>query len=274
MSMATGTVVFFDGMFVPPRFVRFEIRLLLGETCGESDIAQNGELDDSTFEAAGLRAGRGGRGIRGPRKRSIQRLESNNRVNRRIEMRVRRSLAVCSVVSSLLLAFAGGIWAQQAAASEPEMPEGWADLVRNPRIPREGVLSGGQPTPEQLAAAKEAGFETVINIRVPGEPGTDSEQELVESFGMAYVSLPVRGATGMTEENARALAAALNEAEQPVLLHCGSGNRIGGLFALMAYHFDDKTVEEALAFGREAGLTRLEPVIRDILETAATDQEP
>ncbi|MGB6000607.1 MAG: hypothetical protein WBI00_09000, partial [Thermoanaerobaculia bacterium] len=90
-------------------------------------------------------------------------------------MRVRRSLAVCSVVTAVLLTLAGGACAQQAATSEPKMPEGWPDLVRNPRMPREGVLSGGQPTPEQLAAAKEAGFETVINIRVPGEPGTDSE---------------------------------------------------------------------------------------------------
>ena len=78
----------------------------------------------------------------------------------------------------------------------------------------------------------------------------------------------------MTEENARALAAALDQAEQPVLLHCGSGNRIGGLFALMAYYLDDKTAEEALAFGREAGLTRLEPVIRQKLESTAPRQDP
>ncbi|MGB3563728.1 MAG: protein tyrosine phosphatase family protein [Thermoanaerobaculia bacterium] len=186
-------------------------------------------------------------------------------------MRVRRSLAVCSVVTAVLLTLAGGACAQQAATSEPKMPEGWPDLVRNPRMPREGVLSGGQPTPEQLAAAKEAGFETVINIRVPGEPGTDSERELVESLGMTYVSLPVQGAAGMTEENAKALAVALDEAEQPVLLHCGSGNRIGGLFALIAYHYDDKTIEEAMAFGKEAGLTGLEPVVREKLESVARD---
>ncbi|MGB5999155.1 MAG: sulfur transferase domain-containing protein, partial [Thermoanaerobaculia bacterium] len=96
-------------------------------------------------------------------------------------------------------------------------------------------------------------------------------RELVESLGMTYVSLPVQGAAGMTEENAKALAVALDEAEQPVLLHCGSGNRIGGLFALIAYHYDDKTIEEAMAFGKEAGLTGLEPVVREKLESVARD---
>ena len=189
-------------------------------------------------------------------------------------MRGRNSISISWVVITVLLALAGGAWAQEAATSAAEIPAEWVDLVRNPRFPQEGVLSGGQPTPEQLQAASEAGFETVINIRVPGEPGTDTEQELVESLGMTYVSLPVQGAAGMTEENARALAEALAEAEQPVLLHCGSGNRIGGLFALMAFHLDDKTIDEALAFGKEAGLTRLEPIVREQLESAATQQNP
>jgi len=189
-------------------------------------------------------------------------------------MRIRLLLSILSLTGAVALSLAGGVWAQEAATSAAEIPADWVDLVRNPRFPQEGVLSGGQPTPDQLQAASEAGFETVINIRVPGEPGTDTEQELVESLGMTYVSLPVKGASGMTEENARALAEALAEAEQPVLLHCGSGNRIGGLFALMAYHLDDKTIDEALAFGREAGLTRLEPVVREQLESATTQQYP
>ena len=189
-------------------------------------------------------------------------------------MRIRPLLSILAVIGALTLSFAGAACAQEAQVSETELPAAWDELLSNPRMPQEGVLSGGQPTDEQLAAASEAGFETVINIRVPGEPGTDTEQELVESLGMTYVSLPVSGASGMNEENARALSAALDEAEQPVLLHCGSGNRIGGLFALMAYYLDDKTIEEALAFGKEAGLTRLEPVIREKLESAATQQQP
>ncbi len=191
-------------------------------------------------------------------------------------MRVQTSISVSSVVTALflLLALTGRVWAQEAATSAAEIPTEWVDLVRNPRLPQDGVLSGGQPTPEQLAAASEAGFETVINIRVPGEPGTESEQELVESLGMTYVSLPVQGTAGMTEENARALAAALEEAEQPVLLHCGSGNRIGGLFALMAFHLEDKTIDEAMAIGKDAGLTGLEPAVRNELESAATQDKP
>jgi uncharacterized protein (TIGR01244 family) len=189
-------------------------------------------------------------------------------------MQFRSLLSICRIVTAVLLVFAGVVSAQEAATSAAEIPAEWVDLVGNPRLPRDGVLSGGQPTPEQLAAASEAGFETVINIRASGEPGTDSEQELVESLGMTYVSLPVQGAAGMSEENARALAAALEAAEQPVLLHCASGNRIGGLFALMAYHLGDNTIDEAMAIGKEAGLTRLEPVVRKKLESTAKAENP
>jgi hypothetical protein len=50
------------------------------------------------------------------------------------------------------------------------------------------------------------------------------------------------------------------------MLHCGSGNRIGALFALMAFHLEGESADRALQVGREAGLTRLEPVVRERLE--------
>lgn len=183
-------------------------------------------------------------------------------------MKIWRFPLLVSAAGALLLVLVASAVAQEALPLEPETPEDWLDLVPNPRTPLPGVLSGGQPTPEQLAAAREAGFATVINLRAPGEPGTDTEAGIVEELGMTYVSLPVEGTTGMTEENARALAGVLERAEQPVLLHCGSGNRIGGLFALMAYFLDDRSVDEALAVGLEAGLTRLEPAVREKLEKA------
>ncbi len=158
------------------------------------------------------------------------------------------------------------------AATGPEVPPEWAELVPNARVPREGVLSGGQPSPEQLEAIQEAGFRTVINLRAPGEPHTAEEPELVDRLGLDYLSIPVRGAAGMTEENARALAKALEESEGPVLLHCSSGNRIGGLFALMAFYVDGKGVEEAIEIGLASGMTRLEPAVRQHLRTADQDR--
>ena len=141
-------------------------------------------------------------------------------------------------------------------------------LVKNGKMPMEGVLTGGQPTDEQLAALRDAGFATVINLRQRNERGTRREEEKVTDLGMTYVSIPVSGKTGLNEENAAALASALEEAVRPVLLHCGSGNRVGALLAVKAFWLDGASATEALEIGRAAGLTRMERAVRKVIQSA------
>lgn len=138
-------------------------------------------------------------------------------------------------------------------------------LVRNGMMPLEGVLTGGQPTDEQLAELRDAGYQTVINLRQPNERGTRGEAETVAGLGMTYISIPVAGKEGLNKENAAALAAALEQADGPVLLHCGSGNRVGALLALKAFWLEGATAEEAMDVGLAGGVTRLEPVVRELL---------
>jgi uncharacterized protein (TIGR01244 family) len=140
------------------------------------------------------------------------------------------------------------------------------DLLRNGRAPFEGqeILVGGQPTPGQLERARELGYKTVINLRQPEEKDS-TDPELVRQLGMTYVSIPISGPPDMTEEKARALAEAMAAAESPVMVHCASGNRVGGLFAMKAYYVDGMNPEEALAVGKAAGMTRLEPTVRERL---------
>jgi uncharacterized protein (TIGR01244 family) len=147
-----------------------------------------------------------------------------------------------------------------AATVRPE------NLLRNGLMPFEGeaTLVGGQPTPGQFARAHSLGYKTVINLRQPDEKD-NSDPELVQGLGMTYVSIPINGSTDMTEEQARALADALEVAEGPVIVHCASGNRVGGLFAMKAFYVDGMSPEEALVIGEEAGMTRLEPTVREKL---------
>ena len=139
--------------------------------------------------------------------------------------------------------------------------------IPNATVPMPGVVSGGQPTESQIEAAAERGYRTVINLRTEQEPGFEWERELVETTGMRYVHIPIAGADGLTRENVELLDAALNEArdEGPVLLHCGSGNRIGALLALRAAWIDGADPEKALQYGLNTGLTRLEPRTRELL---------
>ncbi len=155
--------------------------------------------------------------------------------------------------------------AAPAAVGAEAPTDGWSELLPNARQPLEGVVSGGQPTADQLARAAASGYKTVVNLRVPGERGADDEPAQVERLGMAYVALPIDGAEGITEANARELRRLLDGAERPLLLHCGSGNRVGALLALAAYHVDGKSAEESIRYGLDSGLTRLEPVVRERL---------
>ena len=139
-------------------------------------------------------------------------------------------------------------------------------LLPNLREPGEGIISGGQPTPEHLQAARDAGYRTVINLRLPEEKGVANEVEIVSGLGMEYVSLPIAGSAGLTRENTEAFALALETAEYPIVLHCGSGNRIGALFALKAFWIDGKSAEEALRIGIDSGMTRLEGAVKELLE--------
>lgn len=127
-------------------------------------------------------------------------------------------------------------------------------------------VSTGQPDDELLTIAKDAGVVAVIDLRGRDEQRGIDEQAAVEALGMRYVALPVADESDVTYGNAETLRRALREFDGPVLLHCASGNRVGALFALQARQ-SGAGVDEALAIGERAGLTRYRNVVRERLET-------
>jgi uncharacterized protein (TIGR01244 family) len=132
-----------------------------------------------------------------------------------------------------------------------------------------GLLTGGQPSPEQLQEAARLGYHTVISLRADGEPGSAGEREQVEALGMHFVSIPVAGPADLTESNARALDAALASASaQPTILHCGGGDRAGALLALRAFYTQGKSADEALELGTKAGLKKLSTAVSEQLRAA------
>ena len=135
------------------------------------------------------------------------------------------------------------------------------------------VYSSGQPEQQQFEVLQLAGVKHIVNLRPVGEQDWD-EGALVESLGMQYHSIPVPGAQGVTTENARTLDQLLESLQgEPVLVHCGSGNRIGALVALAESEIRGSSIDEAIAKGKRWGLTRLEPAVREKL-TAPNDDPP
>lgn len=138
------------------------------------------------------------------------------------------------------------------------------------REPRAGLYTAGQPDVEAWNAVARNGVTTVIDLRPEGEMKGRDEAAEVAAAGLAYHRLPVAGAGDVSTANAEQLQRLIAQAPGPVLVHCASGNRVGALLALGAAKDDGMTTEQAIAFGRDAGLGSLEPRVREVLESTPT----
>ena len=104
------------------------------------------------------------------------------------------------------------------------------------------VITGGQPSAQQLRALKEAGGGIVLDVRDPMESRPVNEADLVRQLGMEYVNIPVR-AGSLDDATLDRILTVLREArDRTVFFHCGSGNRVGG--ALIPYFILDQHMEE------------------------------
>jgi protein tyrosine phosphatase (PTP) superfamily phosphohydrolase (DUF442 family) len=110
------------------------------------------------------------------------------------------------------------------------------------------VVTGGQPTADQLKALKAAGGDMVLDLRDPMEPRPVDEAALVRELGMEYVNIPVR-AGSLDDRTLEHILAVLRRAgNRIVFFHCGSGSRVGG--ALIPYFILDQGMEEEDAVGQ------------------------
>ena len=95
------------------------------------------------------------------------------------------------------------------------------------------------------------GFKTIIDLRTATE-GTADEKALIDLNGMSYINIPMTVA-GISEEQLAAFTKAMETAQAPILIHCGSGNRAGAMWA--SYQIRKGVDPEvALAAGRKAGM--------------------
>ncbi|MEA9725758.1 beta-lactamase hydrolase domain-containing protein [Xanthomonas campestris] len=129
-----------------------------------------------------------------------------------------------------------------------------------------GLYSSGQPSVDDLAALAAIGVRSIINLRGADEDSGYDEAHEAARLGMRYMTLPIVGPDAVTAENAARLAHAIQHArtDGDVLVHCASGNRVGALIALERGRHGDSPAQ-AIALGRAAGLTTLEPCVVQLL---------
>lgn len=139
-------------------------------------------------------------------------------------------------------------------------------LIPNFKQPRPQLITGGQPEESAWPALAEAGITTIVNLRPESELNYRNEEREVNAANLIYINLPVDGAASLNKEQATVLWDVLNSADGSVLVHCGTGNRCGAMLALTEAWFRQRDTEDAIAFGKQAGLSGLEPVVRDLLK--------
>lgn len=138
-------------------------------------------------------------------------------------------------------------------------------LIPNFRQPRPQLITGGQPEANAWKPLAEAGIKTVINLRPESElPGRNEAQEVAAAH-LTYINLPIEGPASLNMALTDQLWRALNAVDGDVLVHCGTGNRCGAMLALTEAWFRQHSAEDAIAFGKQAGLTGMEPVVRELL---------
>ena len=111
------------------------------------------------------------------------------------------------------------------------------------------LITGGQPTADQLRDVAAEGFAVVINL-VPTNPPhlLEGEGELVESLGMEYVHIPVDW-NNPTDADFAAFEAAVNRLSgEKVLIHCAANYRVTAFYSLYAQKHLGWTGEQAEAF--------------------------
>jgi uncharacterized protein (TIGR01244 family) len=115
------------------------------------------------------------------------------------------------------------------------------------------VYLAAQPSPDDLAEAKKLGIKTVINLRPESETKEFKEREAVEAAGLAYVHIPFV-ADQVTDAVFDQAREQLKSAKRPLLLHCGTANRVGGVW--LPYRVLDAGLswDAALAEAKTIGL--------------------
>ena len=166
------------------------------------------------------------------------------------------------LVTGFLLLSVGGVFAGESA---PALKVDLQAVVESHHVePVDGITAAGQPDAEALKVFAAEGYKTVIDLRGPDEDRGIDEPAVVASLQMSYVSLPISGRDAISFDNARKLDALLAKADGPVLIHCGSSNRVGALLALRK-SLEGADDETALEYGREGGLKSLEGRVKEVL---------
>jgi uncharacterized protein (TIGR01244 family) len=118
----------------------------------------------------------------------------------------------------------------------------------------ENFATAGQPTDAAFAKLASSGFRSVLNLRTDAE-GQDlaHQRQMAEKAGLRYINIPVGRGPIKAEQVDEFIKSVKDKSLQPMLIHCGSANRVGAFWMIYLTldqgMSEEKAVEEAVRIG-------------------------
>lgn len=126
------------------------------------------------------------------------------------------------------------------------------DSIPNLYQPRYMIFTAGQPTLFGMKELSEMGVKTVINV-LPERECIPGEDAMVRANQMEYYRLPF-DPSGLTLQTIYEFEEKLRTADRPVLIHCSTGNHVGGLWFAYRVLVEKASLAQALKEGRKIGM--------------------
>ena len=112
--------------------------------------------------------------------------------------------------------------------SNPELAEIRAFLSLSDKIG-----TAGQPSVEQFVAIKAAGYATVVNLALPTSTNAlPNEAEIVTSYGMEYIHIPVDWEKPQVEDALNFFEVMAANDDKKVFVHCAANMRVSAFMFL------------------------------------------
>jgi uncharacterized protein (TIGR01244 family) len=163
-------------------------------------------------------------------------------------------MSIRAFVAAVALALTAGVAHAQTPVTKASIP----GVVNFSKV-ETTVACAGATSPAALVEVKKMGYNSVINLRTPGEAGSDLEAEAAaaKAAGITYIHLPFNAQSPDPMLVDNFMKAITDKANQPAFIHCASANRAAALWMIKRIAVDkwdvDKATEEATALGLTSG---------------------
>ncbi len=115
------------------------------------------------------------------------------------------------------------------------------------------LFFGGQFSAEDLPQISKEGITRIITLRTEGEVDWDEKKE-VQDANIEFVEVPFRSPDALTDEVFTKVRNLLKDKSKKTLLHCGSANRVGGVWLPFRVLDEDADLETAIQEAQQIGL--------------------